>query len=372
MRPFLFSCLLALACGSRDNVVRGDPPDLPLRGASKAEVARFDEGDGLFEVTYREADGLGPLFIRSSCAACHKDDGRGPGLVGRMASDRGPLPHGDTERPYATAGATRPIVGIDHPAVRTSYRLPPAVFGRGYLEAVADAEIERLAREAAQRTDGIRGRIHRLAEDGGAAIGRFGLKARSARVDSFTADAFQGDMGLTSPMRPREPPNPDRRVDDDKPGVDLDQATVDVVADYVRLLEIPTRRAGGGRGPALFAQARCAVCHVPSLRTRSDYPIAALANIDAPVFTDLLLHDMGEQLADGVTEGQAGSRDWRTAPLIGLRFATGLMHDGRARTVAQAIAAHAGAGSEANGAVAAFQALADRDRRELIRYVEGL
>jgi CxxC motif-containing protein (DUF1111 family) len=372
MRPVLFLCLLGVACGSRDNVVRGDPPDLPLRAASKAEVARFDEGDGLFEVTYREADGLGPLFIRSSCGACHKNDGRGPGLVGRMAGDRAQLPHGDTERPYATAGATRPIVGRDHPAARTSYRLPPAVFGRGYLEAIADAEIERLAREASQRSDGIRGRINRIDEGGRAAIGRFGLKARTARVDTFTADAFQGDMGLTSPLRPGELPNPDRRLDDDKPGVDLDQETIDVVADYVRLLEIPARRPGGGRGPALFAQARCASCHVPSLRTRADYPIAALANIDAPVFTDLLLHDMGDQLADGVSEGQAGPREWRTAPLIGLRFAGGLMHDGRARTVAQAIAAHAGPGSEASGSVAAFQALAERDRRELVRYVEGL
>ena len=191
-------------------------------------------------------------------------------------------------------------------------------------------------------------------------------------MDAFTADAFQGDMGLTSPPRPRELPNPDQLADDDKPGVDLDQATIDVVADYVRLLEIPARRSPGGKGPALFAQARCATCHAPSLRTRSDYPIAALAGIDAPVFTDLLLHDMGDHLADGVVEGQAGPRDWRTAPLIGLRFASGLMHDGRARTVAQAIAAHAGPGSEASESVAAFQALAERDQRELVRFVEGL
>ncbi|HEY0713079.1 MAG TPA: di-heme oxidoredictase family protein, partial [Polyangia bacterium] len=322
------------------------------------------------------------LFIRSSCAACHRDDGRGPGLVGRMvvvdgdgrrSADQSRLRFGDTERPYATAGATEPLLPPRDPAVRINHRLPPAVFGRGYLEAVADDEIERLAREAAARSNGIRGRIHWVGEGAGKkAIGRFGLKARTATLDGFTADAFQGDMGLTSPMRPRELPNPEHLSDDARAGVDLEQETIDLVADYVRLLEIPARRHRADKGTALFAQASCATCHTPTLRTRRDYPIAALAGIEAPVYTDLLLHDMGDALADGVVEGQAGARDWRTAPLIGMRFASGLMHDGRARTVADAIAAHAGPGSEANGSVAAFEALAPDDRRILIQFVEGL
>jgi len=88
------------------------------------------------------------------------------------------------------------------------------------------------------------------------------------------------------------------------------------------------------------------VCHVPTLKTRASYPIAKLAGIDAPIYTDLLLHDMGAALADGLTDGGATSQQWRTAPLIGLRFAHSYLHDGRAHSVAEAIAAHDG---EAHG-----------------------
>src|SRR5690606_33901635 len=122
--------------------------------------------------------------------------------------------------------------------------------------------------------------------------GRFGHKARIATVDELTADAYQGDMGITSPMRPEEPPNPEGLVDDARSGLDIELDTVNVAADYVRLLAIPERRATTERGARLFAEARCAVCHVPSLRTRDDYPIPQIAGMDAPIYTDLLLHDM--------------------------------------------------------------------------------
>src|SRR5690606_2737517 len=122
---------------------------------------------------------------------------------------------------------------------------------------VDDAEIERLAREAAARSGPIRGRIHRVSYQSEAnpasvfhahrpgttnLIGRFGLKARIATLDEFTADALQGDMGLTNPLRPHELPNPDGLTDDQKPGVDLDLESVNFISDYVRLLEIPARR----------------------------------------------------------------------------------------------------------------------------------
>jgi CxxC motif-containing protein (DUF1111 family) len=374
MREVLISFVLvvAFACegGSRPPLVTGDPPDRPLRRATPAEVTRFNEGDALFEVVYREADGLGPLFIRSSCAACHRDDGRGPGVVARMAGAARLLPHGDTERPYPTAGATRPLLApAGETGVRVSYRLPPAVFGRGYLEAVDDAEIERLARAAAARTGVVRGRLHRLADG---RIGRFGLKARTATLDDFAADAFQGDMGLTSPQRPREPSNPDGLEDDLKPGVDLAGDMVTAVADYVRLLEIPERKPEAPGGREAFTRAECSACHVPSLRTRTNFPVKALAGIDAPVYTDLLLHEMGAALADGVREGAAGPGEWRTPPLLGLRFAPRLMHDGRARTVEEAILAHAGERSEGNRSVELFRALPAAERAALVRFVEGL
>jgi CxxC motif-containing protein (DUF1111 family) len=364
-----------------------DRPDLPLARASAAELERFARGDDLFESTFRDADGLGPLYVRASCVACHRGDARGPGRVGKIGvfatqaggarvDLRALLPFGATERPYVSAGARTAIRAPDGDArLRVNQRLPPAVFGRGYLEAVDDAAIERLAALAARRPGPIRGRIHRVADASDPArsrIGRFGLKARIATLDEFTADAFSGDMGLSSARHPREAPNPDAVSDDAKPGVDVPDEVVARVADYVRLLEIPSRDADEREGRAAFERAACATCHVPSLPTRRDYPVAALSAIDAPVYTDFLLHDMGRALADGVVEGDAGGREWRTAPLIGLRFFPAFLHDGRAKTIEAAVLAHAGEGSEANDTVERFRALTPAQRKHLLAFVARL
>jgi CxxC motif-containing protein (DUF1111 family) len=207
-------------------------------------------------------------------------------------------------------------------------------------------------------------------------IGRFGLKSRIGTLDDFTADAFQGDMGITSPLRPVEILNPDGLLDDGKPGIDVELASVQARATYLRLLAIPERATVDG-GSALFEQTLCSVCHVPSLHTRVDYPIAALADIDAPVYTDLLLHRMGSGLADGLpadpsVDGEASSLEWRTTPLIGVRFNRTFLHDSRATTVEDAILAHGGDGSEASDALDRFNALPDDDRQHLIDFVESL
>jgi CxxC motif-containing protein (DUF1111 family) len=208
-------------------------------------------------------------------------------------------------------------------------------------------------------------------QPGDRVVGRFGLKARIAAVDDFTADALQGDMGITSPLRPTEIPNPDGLTDDLKPGVDVTADSVNERATYVRMTAIPLRTPDA-HGLQLFTDAKCAVCHAPTLKTRADYPIAILAGIDAPVFTDMLLHDLGAGLADGIVEGLATGRDWRTAPLIGLRFDRTFMHDGRAGDVPAAIAAHAGPGSEANESVSLYQAMSAADRAALETFVESL
>jgi CxxC motif-containing protein (DUF1111 family) len=396
----LFALLFVAALGACSNasrasggrVVRVDRPDFPLLRARPDELSRFQAGDELFEVTMREPDGLGPLYIRASCGGCHAEDGRGPGFVRKMTVpdagiDSTALPHGNTERPYTTAGATTPLVPPEDRAIATTRRFPPAVFARGYVEAVADDEIERVAREASERLGPIRGRIHRVRYDSEAnpragfpsrskgesnLIGRFGLKARIASIDEFCADALQGDMGITSPLRPSEPPNPEGLTDDEKPGVDVSADVVNLLADYVRLLEIPERARAIDAGPELFRATECASCHVPALRTRADYPIEALAGVEAPLYSDLLLHDMGTGLADGVTDGDAGPREWRTAPLIGLRFFPALLHDGRASSVEQAVLAHRSPGSEANESVGRYLALAEGERRLLLAFVESL
>jgi CxxC motif-containing protein (DUF1111 family) len=270
--------------------------------------------------------------------------------------------------------------------VRVSLRVGPPVLGRGYLEAVGDAEIVRAADAQAGRGDGVHGRVGYVVygsepnpdptfnphRKGDLVIGRFGMKARIATIDEFTADALQGDMGITSPLRPTEIPNPDGLTDDLKPGIDVTAESVNRRAMYVRLTAIPRRAGLTGEGRALFESAGCAVCHAPSMRTRPDYPIALLAGIDAPVFTDLLLHDMGGGLADGVAEGGAGARDWRTAPLIGLRFDKAYLHDGRARTVEEAILLHDGDGSEAASSIARFRALSPSDHDTLLAFVRAL
>ncbi len=389
-------CLAALLAGCADplaglTVVGDDPSDAPLAGLDEATLRRFEAGDALFEQPFRASQGLGPVYIRHACVSCHEDDARGPGAVRKMvlldpdgvvSEDQSALVHGHTVRPQRAAGATR---GVEPPADREVWitrRFGPPVFARGYLEAIDDAEIERV--EAEQAREGVvSGRVHRVAWQSEAnplathglgpgatnLIGRFGLKARLATLDEFVADAFQGDMGLTSPLRPRELSNPDGLLDDAREGVDLDAESIELVTDYVRLLAIPARAAPPEGAAALFAEVGCARCHVPTLRTRADYPIAALADVDAPVFSDLLLHDMGEGLADGLRDGDALGSEWRTAPLIGLRHQRALLHDGRASTALEAIEAHDG---EARGAAEAFAALPEAARYTLLRYVEGL
>ena len=127
----------------------------------------------------------------------------------------------------------------------------------------------------------------------------------------------------------------------------------------------------------MFEQVKCDACHVPALRTRADYPIAALADVDAPIYSDLLLHNMGRDLSDGLPagpeiDGQAGPFDWRTAPLIGLRFNRTFLHDGRATSIEDAILFHRSEGSEASESVDLFDALSGKQRRALVEFVSGL
>lgn len=374
-----------------------DPVDIAIASATDDERTAFRKGDALFDLVLRDADGLGPLYTRSSCGGCHAEASRGPGSVQRMvvvtgdgftpAADQSALPFGNTVHPLLAGGGKTAIVpptGIAN--LKLSHRLGPSVLGRGYLDAVLDSEIERMVTEQATRTDAIHGRINHVVFQsemsadtrfhnhvkGDPLIGRFGLKARIGTIDDFTADALQGDMGITSPLRPVEIANPDNLTDDMKTGVDVTLDSVAARSFYLRLIAIPNRidtTPEMAPGAALFAQVNCAACHVPSLHTRADYPIRGLADIDAPVYTDFLLHDMGASLADGIVEGEAGPSEWRTPPLIGLRFQRTYLHDARATTIRDAILMHDG---QAADAVARFSALSPADQATLVTFVEDL
>jgi CxxC motif-containing protein (DUF1111 family) len=236
----------APATGTSDTSAQANLFDVPIAGLGTDWRARFNDGDRLFETALRDADGLGPLYTRQACNDCHNaDDGlRGPGGAQKMSvveadgltpsPDQSALPWGPTVHPFLTAGASTPIVApAGDASVRITNRIGPPVLGRGYLEAVADSEIQRVAALEAARTDAIHGVVNTYAyasqpnpdptfnahQPGDTAIGRFGLKARIATLDEFVADALQNDMGITSPLRPTEFPNPDGLTDDDKPGI---------------------------------------------------------------------------------------------------------------------------------------------------------
>ena len=397
-------------------IQQGDPSDVPLDGLSSDLLKQFNTGDSEFDLVLRPYDGLGPLYTRNSCGGCHDNGARGPGLVQKMVMVEadGITPYADQAQFFPFGATEHPIPVTDIPGVKTpilppdfdagidagfdsdagalslkvTIRLGPPVLGRGYMEAIADSEIVRMESEQASRTDGIHGHVNHLTfisvpnpdqtfdknQTGQTVIGRFGLKARIATLDEFVADALQGDMGITSPMRPTEIKNPDGITDDLKPGVDLTADEMNSRAMYMRLLAIPSR-AQNDAGKALFEQANCNVCHAESLKTSATYPVPVLANIDAPAFTDMLLHDMGDTDADSVTggnEGEAGPRDWRTAALIGLRFSRSYLHDGRAPTIAEAILQHDGPGSEAHGSVTLYKALSATDQQTLVEFVSSL
>lgn len=349
----------------------------------------FEAGQEKFGRWHLDRDGLGPCFIELACGSCHSEGGRGRANVQKFvvldeagAPVPDATPYGNTTRSNVAGGArsgVKPPYGTEGLVIST--REAPGVYGRGLMEAIADEDL--LALAEAQATGGrVSGRANLveytsvtrddargfpLHTTGDLVVGRFGLKARVATLDDFAADASQGDMSLTSPLRPDELPNPEGRTDDRKRGLDLTIEDVDHLADYTRLLRIPLRAEVDGAD--LFEQVGCAECHVPRLRTRADWPIAAIADVDAPVYTDLLLHDLGPDHDDGLGDGDATGSEWRTAPLIALAKQPNFLHDGRAETVEDAIRLHGGPGSEAAASVDAWLALDPEDRDQLVKFV---
>lgn len=280
--------------------------------------------------------------------------------------------------------------GWDGP-VQASPRIAPMLAGGGLLEAVDEAAI--LANEDPDDLDGdgISGRANRVRELGSGAmrLGRFGWKAGQPDLLQQTAVAYQRDLGLTSPLTPEHDCGP---LDPDCPESsppELAAEDVALVADYVAGLTLPPRRNHEDPeaiiGLQLFHQANCQACHVPTLRTRADHEVAAFRDQVIEPFTDLLLHDMGPELADGFEEYAADGREWRTAPLWGAEYvghvlgtpdectdpwsgelAPNYLHDGRARSLMEAILWHGGEASASRDAVLAMNA---DERAALLKYV---
>lgn len=286
--------------------------------------------------------------------------------------------------------------GPMHPQVMVSPRIAPQVIGVGLLEAIDEADILDNAATQAAAPGPVKGQVNRVwdAPSGRMMLGRFGWKANVATLAHQTGAAFQGDMGITSRHFPSEACTPAQkdclaapsgrsaaRLGD--PGVEIDDKTFDDVVFYQATVAPPARRSAGDpqvlRGQALFAQAQCATCHRPSYVTKEGpFPrltSKALSGQRIWPYTDLLLHDMGDGLADGRPDFQASGRQWRTPPLWGTGLIkdvnghTRLLHDGRARGVLEAVLWH---GGEAEDARQNVLNMPRADREALVKFVESL
>ena len=275
------------------------------------------------------------------------------------------------------------------PSVMTSPRVAPPMIGLGLLEAVAESDI--LARADPDDTDGdgISGRARRVwsPEHGRMMLGRFGWKAGTASIVDQSAAAISGDIGISSPLAPAPWGECTERQQvcrlaphgANAGGFEAPAAVMDAIVFYSRHLAVPARRGADDptalQGKAVFYRIGCTGCHTPKHATRRDWPVEELAGQLIWPYTDLLVHDMGDGLADGRPEGGASGREWRTAPLWGIGLTnvvnghTRFLHDGRARNLVEAILWH---GGEAEAATAAFRSMSRPERDALLAFLNSL
>jgi CxxC motif-containing protein (DUF1111 family) len=265
--------------------------------------------------------------------------------------------------------------GVPRDATLTRRRQVQALYGAGLIEAIREADILRHADPDDRDHDGISGRPNRIApsSDGGAArIGRFGWKAQVPTLREFAGEALVEEIGITNPLFPDEQKPQGKPVSCDAvPDPEDDGGRLGALTDFLTMLApLPPgpRSAQVRRGRLVFRRSGCASCHVESLRTGAS-PVAALRHQRVKLFSDLLLHDMGPALADGIEQGEASGAEFRTAPLWGLAHRGPYLHDGRATTPAEAIVAH---GGEAQVARERYLALGQADREALAAFLGAL
>ncbi|MBN9673361.1 di-heme oxidoredictase family protein [Roseibium aggregatum] len=397
----------------------------------------------------RASDGLGPLYNARSCQGCHLKDGRGrpplPGdravslflrlsvppqtdkqrqdiadkktlfvpepvyggqfqnfaVTGLKGEGRFDIEHQEIEVPMnggETAVLQKPVYRIRdlgygnmHPDTLISPRVAPPMIGLGLLEAIHPGDLEMQADPDDLDGDGISGKISRVRDPktGDLTVGRFGWKASNPTVRAQAADAFSGDIGISTPEKPdnygdctqaqeacRTAPH------GEQPNLGVSEApdpVMDLVTFYSANLAVPARRDVGDpqvlKGKQVFHEAGCPACHRPKYVTRRNAENPAHRFQLIWPYTDLLLHDMGEGLADHRPVGDASGREWRTPPLwgIGLTEAvnnhTRFLHDGRARNLLEAVLWHDGEAKPARDHVVS---LSPGDRQALIRFLESL
>lgn len=392
-------------------------------------------GDVAFEQTFVSSPapvfgGLGPIFNNVSCISCHHNDGKGtptagdprasllfristsgmsdvggpapmPGYGGQIQDNalQGTQPEAKMDISYTDLPVTYPdgeVVHLRKPsyamqnlykalsgACNLSPRLAPPVFGLGLLANIPEATLLSFADENDADHDGISGKINYVynPQTKQREVGRFGLKANTATIDVQVATAYQQDMGVTSSIQPLKSCYGQSQMNPRDIGAkpDLPDSTLNAVIFYIKTLAVPARRdvldPDVMRGQQLFAQLNCSGCHKPTIQTGVDLTLPAVSNQRIHPYTDLLLHDMGDDLADGYTDYLATGKEWRTMPLwgIGLFEKTNgtpyFLHDGRARSIEEAILWHGGEAAQAKNN---FMQLNKTDRQMVIKFLKSL
>ncbi|MDT3739172.1 MAG: di-heme oxidoredictase family protein [Candidatus Kapabacteria bacterium] len=392
--------LLMTACDMINTSVPADDGilDGPVEGLTREQGAQFLAGDIAFNNDiFNAATGLGPFFVATSCGSCHAGDGKGHPFTTLTRFGQ----TNETGNQYIGNGGpqlqNRSIPGytpeqIPHGTTFSKFT-PPANTGLGFLAALTDDQILANADPDDADGDGISGVpnyntppdyfkpqwFHKSLD--GRYIGRFGKKAAAIDLLIQTVNAYNEDMGITSDFRMDEPSifNGSVEMPDDVADPEIPAATVRNVVFYLRTLKAPVQRNQNSpevqAGRQVFMNISCGKCHTPEFTTpKSD--IAALSNKTFYPYTDLLMHDMGPELDDNYTEGTAKTYEWRTPPLWGLGLSPKsqggqyfLMHDGRAKSIEEAILWHSG---EAAGSRDKYKALSPAEKSNILKFLESL
>ena len=390
-------------------------------------------GDLIFNQSFVTApapihSGLGPIFNNTACINCHHNDGIGLPTAGGLQSSlllRISLPGTDEHGgPVAVPGyglqlqdkavyGKQPECTVNinytyqtysfadgetyelraptytlsnlYTPISGSYmlspRLAPPMFGLGLLEAVPESEIVAFADPNDANGDGIRGKANYVwdAATQSRQLGRFGWKANTASILTQVVTAFNQDMGLTSNILPVESSYGQPQFDGLHDDPELPDSVVNAVKYYAQTLAVPARRnttdATVKRGEQLFILAKCVNCHRQTLTTAVNVAFPGISNQVIHPYTDMLVHDMGPGLADNRPDFLAGPQEWRTAALWGVGLFTAVnnpgyyLHDGRARTLTEAIMWH---GGEAAPSQAYFSKLSTADRNAVLTFLKSL
>jgi CxxC motif-containing protein (DUF1111 family) len=424
------------ASGAHDPGVRGGAPGAgtPIAGLTtnqlsffSAGLTTFDEIDSVSGTVLNTGSGLGPRFNAEGCAQCHAQPATGgtsPSVNPQVAvaTDQGATnqvpsfitlngPVREARFPYTldlrhVDGGVHALFTVtgrtDAPGCNIRqdnfaqaaqegdliFRIPTPLFGDGLIEAISDAAIiANMNSNLSQKHNlGIGGAPNTSGNDG--TITRFGWKAQNKSLEVFSGEAYNVEVGVTNEMFNTER---DQTVGcqfnatpEDSTNFDLDgtQLPSDIIrfTTFMRFLDQPQPGPGSGstqHGGQLFSQIGCALCHTPALTTGQS-SVAALSNVQATLYSDILLHHMGPNLADNVSQGAAAGDQFRTAPLWGLGQRIFFLHDGRTSDLVQAIQFHFSNGnrqypsSEANGVVNGYNRLAPSDQQDLLNFLRSL